>query len=79
MVSLSKAHPGPHDGVDILGDHIKELGEVGDEDVHNSVLKSGEVQLHVHRADHFLEGYPSYASHEAGPPRALWYKAVPRA
>ena len=59
VVSLSQAHSGPHNGVDVLGDHVEELGEVGDEDVHHSVLKPGEVQLHVHCADHFLEGHPS--------------------
>ena len=54
MVSLSQAHSGPHEGSDVLGDHVEKLGEVGDEDAHHPVLKPGEVQLHVHRADHFL-------------------------
>ena len=33
------------------------------------MLKSGQVQLHVHRADYLLEGYPPHAPHEAGAPK----------
>ena len=39
MASLPKAHAGSHDGVDVLGDHVEELREVNDEDVHRPVLK----------------------------------------
>ena len=33
------------------------------------MVKSGQVQLHVHRADYLLEGYPPHAPHKAGPPQ----------
>ena len=68
MVCLPHAHPGPHYRVDVLGDHVEEFREICDQDVHYSVLKSGQVQLHVHRADHLLQGHSPHAPHEAGPP-----------
>ena len=70
VVSLSKAHSGPHDGVDVLGDHVEEVGQVGDVDIHHSVQKLGEVQLHVHRADYFLQGHASHSSQEARAPQS---------
>ena len=70
MASLSQAHLGPHDGVDVLGDHVEEFGEVGDEHIYHLVLKRGDVQLHVHCADHDLEGHPSHASYEARAPKS---------
>ena len=36
---------------------------------HNSNRTEGEVQLHVHRADHFVEGHSPHTSYEA---RAPW-------
>ena len=33
------------------------------------MLKLGEVQLHVHCADHLLEGHSSHGSHEARAPQ----------
>ena len=45
---------GSYDGEDVLGDDVKKLCEFGDQDVHRPALKPGEVQLHVHRADHLL-------------------------
>ena len=56
MASLSRAHTGSHNAVDVLGNHVEEFREVSYHDVHYQALKLGKVQLHVHRADHLLEG-----------------------
>ena len=69
MASLSQAHTGPYNGVDVLGDHVEEFREVCYQDVHYPVLKLGEVQLHVHHADHLLERHSSHASYEARAPQ----------
>ena len=69
MANLSRAYTGPQDGVDVLGDHVEEFHEVCDEDVYHSVLMLGEVQLHVHRVDHLLEGHASHASYKARAPQ----------
>ena len=52
-----------------MGDHLEELGEIRDQDVHYPVLKRGQVRLHVHRADHLLEGSSPHAPYEAGAPQ----------
>ena len=69
VASLSHTQIGSHDGVDILGDNGKQFGEVGDHDVHHPTLKPGEVHLHVHPADHLLEGHSSHTSNEAPAPK----------
>ena len=72
MASLFQADAGSHDGVGVVGDQVEEFREVCDQDVHRSALKSDEVQLHVHRAHHFLEGHSSHTPYEArGPKGAL--------
>ena len=63
VVGLSQAHPGSHYRVNVLRDHVEEFREIRDQDVHYPVLKPGQVQLHVHRADDLLEGYPPHAPH----------------
>ena len=62
-VARWSAHSGCHDWVNILGDHVEKLREVFDKDIHQLVLKFGKVQLHVHRADHFLEGHSPHDSY----------------
>ena len=47
MACVTQAHSGPHNRLDILGDDVKELGEVGDQDVHHPMLERGQAQLHV--------------------------------
>ena len=38
---ISQAHRGSHDGVGVLGDDVKKIREVSDQDVQNPALKSG--------------------------------------
>ena len=69
MASLSQAQMAPHDGVDALGDHVEEFRELSYQDFQYPVLNLGEVQLHVHRAHHLLEGHSSHASYKARAPQ----------
>ena len=69
VASLSQAHSAPQDGVDVLGDHFEKFRKAYYQDVHYLMLKLGEVQLHVHRADHLLEGHSPHASYEARAPQ----------
>ena len=62
---------GPRNGADVLCNDVKKFRDFGYRDIHHPALKPGEVRLHVHRADHFLEGHSPHTPNEARVPKGL--------